>query len=31
VELTRLLGDGYMKSGNLQKALRLYRQALKKL
>ena len=31
VELTRLLGDAHMKSGNLQKALRLYRQALRKL
>jgi hypothetical protein len=31
VELTRLLGDAHMKSGNLQKALKLYRQALKKL
>jgi hypothetical protein len=31
VDLTRLLGDAHMKSGNLQKALKLYRQALKKL
>jgi hypothetical protein len=31
VELTRLLGDAHMKSGNLQKALKLYREALKKL
>jgi hypothetical protein len=31
VELTRLLGDAHMKAGNLQKALKLYREALKKL
>jgi cytochrome c-type biogenesis protein CcmH/NrfG len=31
VDLTRLLGDAHMKAGNLQKALKLYRQALKKL
>lgn len=31
VNLIRLLGDAHMKSGNLQKALKLYRQALKKL
>jgi hypothetical protein len=31
MELTRLLGDAHMKSGNLQKALKLYREALKKL
>jgi cytochrome c-type biogenesis protein CcmH/NrfG len=31
VEFIRLMGDAHMKSGNLQKALKLYRQALKKL
>jgi tetratricopeptide (TPR) repeat protein len=31
VDLIRLLGDAHMKAGNLQKALKLYRQALKKL
>jgi len=31
VDSTRLLGDAHMKAGNLQKALKLYRQALKKL
>jgi len=31
VDLIRLLGDAHMKSGNLQTALKLYRQALKKL
>ncbi len=31
VELIRLMGDAHMKVGNLQKALKLYRQALKKL
>ena len=31
VEFIRLLGDAHMKAGNLQKALKLYRQALRKL
>jgi len=31
VEFIRLMGDAHMKAGNLQKALKLYRQALKKL
>lgn len=31
VDFMRLLGDAHMKAGNLQKALKLYRQALKKL
>jgi len=31
VEYIRLMGDAHMKAGNLQKALKLYRQALKKL
>jgi tetratricopeptide (TPR) repeat protein len=31
VEFIRLMGDANMKAGNLQKALKLYRQALKKL
>jgi hypothetical protein len=31
VDSTRLLGDAHMKAGNLPKALKLYRQALKKL
>ena len=31
VDLTRLLGDAHMKAGNLQRALKLYRQALKRL
>ena len=31
VEFIRLMGDAHMKAGNLKKALKLYRQALKKL
>jgi tetratricopeptide (TPR) repeat protein len=31
VDSIRLLGDAHMKAGNLQKALKLYRQALKRL
>ena len=31
VDTIRLMGDAHIKSGNLQKALKLYRQALKKL
>jgi len=31
VDTIRLMGDAHMKSGSLQKALKLYRQALKKL
>ena len=31
VEFIRLMGDAHMKAGNLHKALKLYRQALKKL
>jgi cytochrome c-type biogenesis protein CcmH/NrfG len=31
VDSLRLLGDAHMKAGHLQQALKLYRQALKKL
>jgi len=31
VDTIRLMGDAHMKSGNLKNALKLYRQALKKL